>query len=305
MSPATQTAGNTRLVGPVVERQAQGTGLQLDGLMLRVRLVEDQRQVLALFRRLALHVDELRRMGDGVEHDDEFGRKLERQRCPFARRQFHRIEDDLLDDLREVLGQIDSRPPEELALVIPHRQCIGVVAGDLANAGRDREGHLHHLVEGGLITRAAERAAIGGLLDRLEAGAGIEHAAATGAEHVPRDLEDAEPRRVEKSRDGALFIQALLAGKRKRVDAIEGSVRCVAHRALHGIDNRAVRRLAENGEKRLLCHGPPLRGNEAATSGMQPHKRRMGHFVVAALRRPRTPPHNGWPCASATNREPA
>ncbi len=141
--------------GAVVEGQAQGARPHLDGLMLRVRFVEDQRQVLALLGRLALHVDELRRMGDRIEHDDELRRKLQGERRPFARRQLHGIENDFLDDLREVVGQVDARAPEELPFVVPHGKRVGIVARDFADAGGDRERHLDHLVQGGLIACAA------------------------------------------------------------------------------------------------------------------------------------------------------
>ena len=60
--------------------------------VVRMRLVEDQRQGLALARRLALDVDELRRMRHRLEHDDELGRQLQRQQRLFAGGQFDGVD---------------------------------------------------------------------------------------------------------------------------------------------------------------------------------------------------------------------
>ena len=51
------------------------------------------------------------------------------------------------------------------------------------------------------------------MIDGLERRAGVEHAAAAGAQHVPRQFEQAEPRRVQERGDGAFFVEAVLGGK--------------------------------------------------------------------------------------------
>jgi hypothetical protein len=55
----------------------------------------------------------------------------------------------------------------------------------------------------------------------------IENAAATGTEDVPRHIENAESRGVQKSSDHILFIQSMLGGERKGIDAAKLTVRSV------------------------------------------------------------------------------
>ena len=75
-------------------------------------------------------------------------------------RQLDRVEHDLLDQPLEILRQVDARAPEDLAAIFDQRERIRVVGGDPAHARADREGHLDHLVEGRLVARGAERAAV-------------------------------------------------------------------------------------------------------------------------------------------------
>ena len=82
------TVGRHARVGPVLQRNAHRARAHLQRLVVDMVAVEDQRQALALACRLALHVDELRRMRDRLEDDDELGRQLERKDRLFARRQF-------------------------------------------------------------------------------------------------------------------------------------------------------------------------------------------------------------------------
>ena len=150
-----------------------------------------EREALALARRLALHVEELRRVRHRVEDDHELRRQLQRQDGLLAGRQLDRLERDLLDQPLEILGQIDARAPEDLAKVLREGKPVGVVRRDPAHPGADREGHLDHLVERRLVAGGAEGAAVLAPVHGLQRRARVEHAAAARAQHVPGQLEDA------------------------------------------------------------------------------------------------------------------
>src|SRR3546814_10234826 len=87
-----------------------------------------------------------------------------------------------------------------------------VCSSDLA----DREDDLDHLVERRLVAGGAERAGVLLALHRLQRGVGIEHPAAARAEHVPRQLEEAEPGGMQEGGNGLLFVEPLPGGKGDR-----------------------------------------------------------------------------------------
>jgi hypothetical protein len=145
--------------------------------------------------------------------------------------------------------QVDARAPEDLAVVFHFGQRIGTVGSDAAYARAYGEGNLHHLVEDRLVSRSAQPARIFLAIEGLEGRAGIEHAAAAGTEHVPRQLEQAEPRRVQEGGDHPLFIEAILGGEGERVDAAEVAIGRLAHRALDRGNTLGVGRLPQHAEK--------------------------------------------------------
>ena len=164
--------GQRAHVAAVVERQPQRAGPHLGGAGRRVHLVEDQRQILALARRLAFHVDEMRGVRHRLEHDHELGRQLQRHQRLLAGRQLDRIDRDLLEHLfQSGLRQVDARAPEYLAEIFPDRQRMRIVRRDPAHARADGEGDLDHLVERRLIAAGAERAVVGLLVHGLESAA--------------------------------------------------------------------------------------------------------------------------------------
>ena len=157
-------------VALVLHRNAQRTRPHLGGDRRRMRLVEDQRQVLPLLGRLALDVDEMREMRHRLEQDDEVGRQRQRQLRLLARADLHRVDGELLHLLDEVLlGQIDAGAPEDLPEVFPHRQQMRIVRRDPAHARAHGEGDLDHLVERRLVGARAQRAVVGLLVHRLGA----------------------------------------------------------------------------------------------------------------------------------------
>ena len=90
-SSAMKTAGRIRrsVWFSTVSRSGPG---RISIVRCGVLLVEDDGQRLALLRRLALHVDELRRMRDRIEDDDELRWQLQREDRLLARRQIERFE---------------------------------------------------------------------------------------------------------------------------------------------------------------------------------------------------------------------
>src|SRR3546814_4201666 len=62
----------------ILDRNAQRAGMQDEGFVVAMPAVEDKGQGLALLRRLAFHVEELRGVGDRLENDDEALGKLQR-----------------------------------------------------------------------------------------------------------------------------------------------------------------------------------------------------------------------------------
>ncbi len=244
-------------VAAVVDRKPQRSGPHLGGDGWRLHLVVDQRQGLALLGRLALDVDEMRGMRHRLEHDDELGRQLHRDLSLLAGAKFDRVDGDLLQDLFEAgFRQVDPGAPERLAEVFPHRQRVRIVRRNPAHARADGEGDLDHLVERRLVGLRTQRAVVGLLVHRLELQAGVEHAAAAGAQHVPVQLEQAEPRGVQEGADDFFFVETALGGKCQHVDAAQMPVLAVADQRLDRGENIRIGRIAKRAEQGLrVVHG--------------------------------------------------
>lgn len=200
-------------------------------------------------RRLALDVDELRAVRHRIEHDDEVVRQLHRQHGAFAGRQFDGIDGELGERLIETLRQIDAGAPENLPQIFDFRQRIRIVRGDAAHARAHREGDFDHLVERRLVARGAEPAGIFLVIDGLERRAGVEHAAAAGTQHVPRQFKQAKPRRVQEAGKRALFVKTVLCGKTQSVDAAQLAIGRIAHGSLDGGNTIGIGRLPQDAEQ--------------------------------------------------------
>ncbi len=120
--------------------------------------------------------------------------------------------------------------------------------GDLAHPRIDREGDLDHLVEGRFISGRTQRAIVLLVIEGLQRGAGIEHAAAPRAQHVPGQIEQADPRCMQERRDRLLDVDIRCRRKAQRVDAAEIAIRSVPDQALDGIDGTAVGGLPQDVE---------------------------------------------------------
>ena len=124
--------------------------------------------------------------------------------CPGGSSRYSSVNDSM--PVVEVVRQVDAGAPEHLAGIFDRRERIRIVGGDAADARADREDDLDHLVQRRLVAGGTERTIVETFVDGLEAGIGAEHAAAAGAEHVPRHLEQAEPGGVQEGGDGRVGV---------------------------------------------------------------------------------------------------
>src|SRR6202040_1481539 len=134
--------------------------MQLDGFGRRAHLVEDEREVLALPRRLALDLQELSRVRHRVEDDHQLRRQLQREESPLAGRKLDRVEGELLDHPIEVVRKIDRRTPEYLPKVLPQRKLVRRMRLDPAPPPIDQKGHLDDLVQDRLVTGSTPGAVV-------------------------------------------------------------------------------------------------------------------------------------------------
>ena len=85
-------------------------------------------------------------------------------------------------------------------------------------------------------------------LERLQRGMRAEHAAASRAQHVPAEIEQPEPRRMQESGDRALLIEAVLRGEIEDVDAVELVILTILDEAHDRIDHLRIGGLLQNGK---------------------------------------------------------
>jgi len=111
------------------------------------------------------------------------------------------------------------------------------------------KGDLDHLVEGRLVAGGAQRAIILLAGDCLERGGRVEHAAAAGAQHAPRQFEKAEAGSVQERSDGGLFIKTVPGGKIQHVEAAKLTIRRLANRAFDGGNGIGASRLPQHAEE--------------------------------------------------------
>ena len=87
------------------------------------------------------------------------------------------------------------------------------------------------------------------MIDGLERRADIEHAAAAGTQHVPRQFEQAEPGGVQERGQRALFVEAVLGGEIEHIDAAEVAIGRFTNRLLDGGNAIGIGRLPQHAEK--------------------------------------------------------
>src|SRR6185437_3809854 len=134
----------------------------------------------------------------------------------------------------------------------------GSVSGSCASMRRTR----------GLVTRCAQRAGVFVMAHAFERGIRVQHAAAAGAEHVPRQLEQPESRAMKKCADGALLVDTVACREVQHIDATELAVRRPLDVLLDGGGSNRVGRLPEDLEQRLcFAHRPSLPQRGAVLTG--------------------------------------
>ena len=168
-------------------------------------------------------------------------RQLQRHHRLLAGRQFKRIQRHLVGQRRErFLVEIDARTPEHLLEIFPDRQRVGVMRGDAPDPRADREGDLDLLVDRGLVAAGAQAAMIVVMAQRFQGRVGIEHAAAAGTQHVPGEIEQAEPRGMQEAGNHPLFVEPGSRRKIQHIDAVEFVVLAVFDQPPNRIGHRRV-----------------------------------------------------------------
>ena len=124
-----------------------------------------------------------------------------------------------------------------------------IVRRDPADPRTDGENHLDHLVQRGLVACRTKRAMILFLLDRLEGRRGIQHASTAWAQHVPRHVEQADPRSMQQHGDRGLLAQIEPGGEVERIDAAERSVLAFEDKVFERGDRVRVGRTAKSREQ--------------------------------------------------------
>jgi hypothetical protein len=186
-------------------------------------------------------------VGHRLEDDKELGGQRQRQVRLLARRQLDRIESHLLDCLLEAcFGQIYARTPEDLAVIFPIRQRMWIMRRDPPYARADRECHVDHLVKRWFVARGAEGTIIFLGVHALQRGIGVEYAAATRAQHVPRQFEQADAGGMQEGGDGLLLVEPVAAREGQNVDAAEVVIRRIGDQPLDDGNAARIRRLAQN-----------------------------------------------------------
>jgi hypothetical protein len=143
----------------------------------------------------------------------------------------------------------------QLAKVVEDGETIGIVRGDATDRGTDGEADLDHLVEGRLVVHRTEGATVV-VANVLQVCRRVEHSPATGAQHVPRHLEQTEFRGPDKRIEGRFLREVTLLRETNRVDAAERGVFRGIDRVLDRVDDRRFGRLPQRVEPLIvLCHG--------------------------------------------------
>jgi len=164
-----------------------------------------------------------------IHYDHKLGGQLQRQEGFFAGRKLDRVEGNVLEHLLEIPRHVEPGTPEDLAEILGKRELVRIVRCDPSHAPTHRERHLNHLVERRLVSGCAHRAVVLVAVDALKGCAGIKHAAAAGAQNVPRQLENPEPRGMQERRDCTFLVEADFGREVDHIDTAQNVIRGVLH----------------------------------------------------------------------------
>src|ERR1700758_3838794 len=106
---------------------------------------------------------------------------------------------------------------------------------------------------------------------RFQRAVGIEHAVATGTQHIPGEIEQSEPRCMEEAGNRPLLVEANTLGKIQNIDPVELVVLTGLDQPRDGIGHRWIGRLLQHGELGLdIAHTVALHETvEASTQGAE------------------------------------
>src|SRR5215467_12464646 len=93
-----------------------------------------------------------------------------------------------------------------------------IVRLDPPNTRIHGKGNFHHFVERRLVAGRTERAVVRFFMYGLEGLRDIEDTSATWAKHVPGQVEQTKPPRMQEAANRFLFVEASFVGERQHVD---------------------------------------------------------------------------------------
>src|SRR5260370_3825536 len=134
--------------GAVGHRQLHRSGFQRGCSGWRAGALKGKRELLHIAGMLGRDLHVVPEVRHRIEHDDPAFRHLHQNARLVAWAEHARIEREFRDQLLEpFIGQGDGGTPKYLPVIVPERQRLRIVCGDLAHAWTDGEYALDHLVE--------------------------------------------------------------------------------------------------------------------------------------------------------------
>src|ERR1700730_3639485 len=98
-------------------------------------------------------------------------------------------------------------------------------------------------------------------LQRFQGVVGAEYAAATGAKHVPGQIEQPEPRGMEEAGDHPFFVEPGPLGKIQHIDSVELVILALVDQPRDSIGHRRIGGLLQHGNLGLdVAHAETLNG---------------------------------------------
>lgn len=182
-----------------------------------------------------------------LEQDHELVGQLQREHRFLAGRQFDGFQRHLVDDPRNRrVVQVHPRAPEHLAGIFPDRQRMGIVRCDAPDARAHREGDLDPIVDRRFVALGAERAIVVVVAEGFQRVVRAKHAAASWAQHVPGQIEQPEPRRMQEGRNDLLLVESIPRGKIQHVDPVEVAIVALGDQLRNGVDDRGIGSLPQH-----------------------------------------------------------
>src|SRR5262249_56671777 len=108
-------------------------------------------------------------------------------------------------------------------------------------------------------------------LQRFQRVVGTEHAAAAGAQHVPAEIEQPEPRSMQEAGDHLLFVEAGPPREIKRIDPVEFAIGAVLDQPRDCIRDSRIGGMLQNRDRGLdVTHGVRSNGSAGTLKQVPP-----------------------------------